>query len=212
MLFRDRHDAGKQLGTELKKYDRDPNAMVIGLPRGGVVTAAEVAKTLHLPLDIIVPRKIGAPGNPEFAIGAITEDGDPVLDEHILAMYGISSEQVQNIIQQERTEAARRLSVYRKNRPPLDLLGKTAILVDDGIATGATMRAAILSAKRKNAKKIVVATPVIASDTAEKLKTEADEVVALHAPEYFGAVGRFYETFDQTTDEEVAKLVIFPHS
>ena len=201
-MFKDRTDGGRQLAKKLMKYAGQDDVIVIGLPRGGVVTAAEVAKELRAPLDIIVPRKIGHPGNPELAVGAISEEGTM-----IGSVGGVGQEELFKIIEAEKKEAQRRLKLYRGKRPPLDLKGKTAILVDDGIATGATMKAAIVSARAKGAKKIVVAIPVIASDTAGVFEEEADDLVYLQAPLYFGAVGRFYEAFDQTNDDEVIRLL-----
>lgn len=195
------------MARELVAYRNDKDAMVLGLPRGGVVTACEVAKSLDLPLDIVVPRKIGAPGNPEFAIGAIAEDGEPILEQAYVEMTCASEGYLQNVIGEERKEARRRLKLYRGRRPPLNLEDKTAILVDDGVATGATMRAAVESARAKGAEKVVVAVPVIAADTIPKLEKVADKVVYLDAPVDFGAVGRFFREFAQTTDEEVVKLL-----
>lgn len=207
MIFQNRQDAGKQLVSKLKQYKGNPDAIVIGLPRGGVVVAFEVAQELDLPLDIIVPRKIGAPGNPEFAIGAIDEQGKGIFDQEVISGYRISQDYIKHEVEKERKEALRRLEVYRGDRLPLDLSGKVAIIIDDGIATGATMRAAIQSAKAKGAKRVVVAVPVTAIDSLKKLKKEADEVVYLDAPAFFGAVGAFYEQFDQTSDEEVVALL-----
>jgi len=207
MLFRDRVDAGRQLADRLKQYANQAEVIVLGLPRGGVVTAAAVAKALKLPLDIIVPRKIGAPGNPEFAIGAVGETGEVILDERVVKLFDIPAAYIESVATAERAEAERRLRVYRANLPPRELKDKTAILVDDGVATGATMRAAVRSVEAQGAKKIIVATPVIAADTLALLEREADAVVYVEAPADFGAVGRFYEKFDQTSDEEVVALL-----
>ena len=207
MLFCDRVDAGRQLAGSLKQYANNADVIVLGLPRGGVVTAAVVAKALNLPLDIIVPRKIGAPMNEELAIGAMAEDGEVMLDEKLVRVLGVREEYIDKAVFKERAEAERRLRVYRGLHPPLTLQNKTAIIVDDGIATGATMRAAIASAKAKGAKRVIVAAPVIAPDTLLKLQREADEVIYLDAPAYFAAVGQFYEKFEQTTDEEVIGLL-----
>ncbi|PIQ77359.1 phosphoribosyltransferase [Candidatus Peregrinibacteria bacterium CG11_big_fil_rev_8_21_14_0_20_46_8] len=193
MKYKDRAEAGALLADQLKKYLRMENTIVLGLPRGGVITAFEVAKKLQLPLDITVVRKIGARQNPEFAIGAIDENGKGLFSEA----------PPQHIVEDEKKEAARRIQTYRGNRPPIDLKGKTAILVDDGIATGFTMRAAIRSAKTKGAEKIVAATPIASPSTIAELRKEADEVIALSSPASFIAVGQFYEYFPQTTDEEV---------
>jgi len=206
MLFQDRIDAGQQLAQKLLQYKNDPKAVVIGLPRGGVVVAAEVAKILGLPLDIIVPRKIGAPGNPEFGLGALTEEGEPVFQEFIQG-YDIPEEYLTMTVLKEKQEAQRRLKAYRGDRAPLNLRHKTVLLIDDGIATGSTMRAAILSAFKKGADKVVVAAPVIAPDTLSLLETEATEVVFVETPDVFGAVGQFYQEFEQTTDTEVIQLL-----
>jgi len=204
MTFQDRADAGIQLAEKLSKYKGKKDVIIIGLPRGGVVTAAVVAEELKLPLDIIVPRKIGHPNNPEFAIGAIAEDGEAVMNE---GNYDIPQNVIDQIIAEEQKEAARRLKAYRGKRAALKLKGKTAILVDDGIATGATMRAAIASARSKQAKKIVVAVPVTARDSKSVIGREADEFVAVDVPLFFGAVGAFYEEFGQTEDEEVVEIL-----
>lgn len=208
MIFHDRTDAGKKLASKLVAYKNDPDAVVLGLPRGGVVTAFEIAQGLHLPLDIVVPRKISAPGNAEFAIGAITEDGKGIFSNEIIDAYGISSGYIEQEIEKEKKESQRRLKLYRDDLLPLDLKDKTVLLVDDGIATGLTMQAAIISVRSKNPRKIIVAAPVMARDASEKLKHEADEVVALDVPALFMAVGQFYEQFDQTTDKKVVDLML----
>lgn len=207
MIFRDRKDAGEKLAEKLDKYKGKSDVVVLGLPRGGVVTANEVAKRLDLPLDIIVPRKIGAPGNPELAIGAITESGEGIFDEEIMKYVGADQEYIEKTMEEEKKEAQRRLKVYRGSKPPVDLKGKTVILVDDGIATGSTMRAAIASVKAKEAGKIVVAVPVLARDTVKKIEKEVDELIYVGAPLFFGAVGAFYQIFDQTEDEEVVEIM-----
>lgn len=207
MIFSNREDAGRKLAEKLGKYKGKPDVVLLGLPRGGVVTANEVVKRLKLPLDIIVPRKIGAPGNPELAIGAITESGEGIFDEEIIKYVGADREYVERTVEDEKKEAQRRLKVYRGGRPPVDLREKTVILIDDGIATGSTMRAAIASVKAKKAGKIVVAVPVLARDTVKKIEKEVDELIYVDAPLFFGAVGSFYRTFDQTEDEEVIKIM-----
>jgi len=207
MKFKDRSDAGKKLVPKLKKYKNNPDAIVLGLPRGGVVTAFEVAKALHLPLDIIVTRKIASPMQPELALGALTQEGAPIFDDNLLAMVGVTKESLQPIVVAERKEAQRRLELYRGDRPPLDLENKIAIIVDDGVATGATMRAAIMSAKNMKAQKTVVAVPVSPPETVEKIKKEANEVICLYASEVFWGVGQFYDLFLQTEDEEVIELL-----
>ncbi len=207
MTFKDRHDAGKQLAALLQEYKGKKDVTVIGLPRGGVVTASEVTKELGLPLDIVVPRKIGAPGHEEFAMGALCEEGDAILDQDTIDYLDVPEAYLDAKIAEEKKEAQRRLKLYRGDRPPLDLKGKTAILVDDGIATGSTMRAAIASARRKGAAKVVVAVPVTARDSAKTISDEADELVYVDAPLFFGAVARFYKIFEQTEDEEVIEIM-----
>jgi len=208
--FRDRVDAGKKLAERLiSDFKGKPDTVVIGLPRGGVVLADEVATALELPLDIVVPRKIGAPMNPELAVGAITEDGEVQLDEEVLKYLGIDHSELSDIIEQERIESARRVKVYRGDRPPLNKVieKKTAIIVDDGIATGATVKAAIKSLRSRKAKSIVVAVPVGAASTMIDIQKLADLVITLETPYNFRAVGQFYKYFNQTSDEEVIHLM-----
>ena len=207
MLFKDRKDAGQKIAQKLLEYQGQPNTWVLGLPRGGVVVASEVAKVLHLPLDILVVRKMGAPQCPEFAIGAVDEKGHALFNEEALVDLEISEAYKKEVLEKEKKEAQHRLELYRKNRPSLDLKNKIVILVDDGLATGATMRAAVYSAKAKKAKKIIVAIPGAAQSSLEKLKGEVDEIIYCEAPDSFGAVGSFYEHFEQTTDEEVMQLL-----
>ncbi|GMQ95142.1 MAG: phosphoribosyltransferase [Patescibacteria group bacterium] len=206
-MFKDRQDAGKKLAAKLTSYKGNPKAIVLGLPRGGVVVSHEIAEALGLPMDILVPRKISVPDNPEFAIGAVTENGEAVFDERALGLYGITQEYIDEEVEKEKKESARRLKTYRGSRTPLDLHGKIAVIVDDGVATGATMRAAILSAKAGGAEKITVAVPVIARDSLALIQKEVDEVVYIAAPLLFGAVGTFYDEFPQTDDEEVIALM-----
>lgn len=207
MIFKDRVDAGQKLAKALEKYKGRKETLVLALPRGGVVVGFEVARILNLPLDLVIPRKIGAPSNPEFAIGAITEEGEGIFNKEVIRNYGISEEYINKTVEEEKKEAQRRLKTYRGDRPSLNLIGKTVIIVDDGIATGLTMRAAIKSVKNRDPEKIVVAVPCAAKDSVEQIKKEVDEVVCLHTPIFFGAVGAFYQSFDQTTDEEVINLM-----
>ncbi len=200
MMYRDRVHAGQELARALKRFKNTTQTVVIGLPRGGVVVAYEVARELELPLDIIVPRKLGAEGNPE-----LTEDGDPIWNETERA--AASPEYLERVITEERAEAQRRHRVYRGARPPLKLKGKTAILVDDGVATGLTMRAAVISARHKGAAKVIVAVPHGAADSLRILGREADQIIAIDRPVWYGAVGTFYENFPQTSDEEVIALI-----
>ncbi|MFA5413098.1 MAG: phosphoribosyltransferase [Patescibacteria group bacterium] len=207
MIFKNRVDAGQKLAETLGKFKDAKDTIILALPRGGVVVGYEVAKKLNLPLDIVVPRKIGAPGNPEFAIGAVGETGEGIFEEMVIGAYGITESYLQNEIKKEKAEAERRLKLYRGARPPLDLKNKTVILVDDGLATGLTMRAAIKTAKKFGAKKIIVSIPVTSPEAAELVKKEVDEIIYLEAPAFFGAVGSFYEEFGQTTDDEVIDLL-----
>lgn len=207
MIFKNRAEAGKLLAEKLKNYEKNPNTVVLGLPRGGVVVAHEIARVLNIPLDVLIVRKIGAPGNPELAIGATDEKGTRVLEETIIQLYNISPDYIEEQTREKMGEAKRRSKLYRKNRAPIDLKNKTVILIDDGIATGSTMLAAIKSAKASNAGKIITAAPVIALDSLEKLKTHADEIFYIDAPVYFNAVGAFYEDFKQVEDDEVIKLL-----
>lgn len=207
MIFKDRADAGKKLAVIMKKFAGQTDTIVLGLPRGGVITAQVVANELKLPLDLLIVRKIGSPSNEEFAIGALSQDGQIFLDEDTIKLYNISPEHIEKTTKSEQLEADRRQQLYRQGRAPLNLKHKTAILVDDGIATGATMQAAILSVKAHGASRIIVAIPVIASDSLKTLQGLADEVFYLDAPFFFGAVGSFYSDFSQTTDEEVIKIM-----
>jgi putative phosphoribosyl transferase len=207
MRFKDRVDAGKQLVLLLTKYIDDPNAIVVGLPRGGVVNAYEVAKGLNLPLDVTCPRKIGAPFNPELAIGAITETGEGIFNHSLLMQLDVPQIYIQKQVEIEKKVAQQRLVSYRKDRPATNFSGKTVILVDDGLATGATMKAAIKSIKAAGAKRIVVAVPVSPPNTFEEIKALVNEAVTLATPAYFSAVGQFYEEFYPTEDEEVVKLL-----
>ena len=202
-IFQNREEGGVRLSERLNHYRRHPEAIVIGLPRGGVITAAAVARSLELPLDVIVVRKVGCPGNPELAVGAIMEDGTEVLNEEMLERLGLSRRDIALTIEEEQLEARRRLKVYRGQRPPLVLKDRVTLLVDDGIATGATMRAAIASARRHGAQRIIVAAPVMPRDTFYEMEDLADEVVCVSTPDIFWGIGGFYRSFDQATDEEV---------
>lgn len=203
-MFKNRIEAGQKLALALEKYRKDPDAVVLGLPRGGVVVAAEVANALQLPLDIVVPRKIGSPQNPELAIGAIAGD-QILLNEPLIQYLGVSRAYIQEEAARQKIEAERRVRTYRG--PALPLKGKKAILVDDGIATGATMRVSIAYIRRLGAVWICAAAPVASPDTLEIIRKEADEAVCLISPDSFMAVGQFYQSFDQTTDEEVIRLL-----
>ncbi|MFH0897671.1 MAG: phosphoribosyltransferase [Candidatus Bathyarchaeota archaeon] len=204
--FKNREEAAKNLAKELSEY-RGKNIVVLAIPRGGVVLGYEVAKELDASLDVIVPRKIGAPGNPELAIGAVTEDGTTILNQPLVSQLGIPKEYIEMEKEEQIKEIKRRIKTYRGDAEPPSLEGKTVILVDDGIATGATVKAAINSIRKKRPSSIVIATPVSAPDTAGELRKEADKLVCLVVFEPFFAIGQFYENFDQVSDEEVIRLL-----
>jgi predicted phosphoribosyltransferase len=207
MKFHNRQAAGEQLTVQLLQYKEQPHTIVIGVPRGGVVVAAAIARALKLPLDIIVTRKIGAPDYEELAIGAITEDGSVMLNQPLVDAYSISEQYISEQVRRQVVEAQRRLRLYRGKRAPLDLHHTTVLLVDDGLATGYTMLAAIASAKAKGAKKIIVVVPVAPPDTIETIRQQVDDVVVLSTPHWFGALGGFYEEFDQVEDDEVKQFL-----
>lgn len=205
--FLDRTDAGKQLAKLLSKYRKIEEGIVIALPRGGVIVGKEVAEYLNLPLDIVCPRKIGAPFNPEFAIGAITETGEGIFSEEYIREFAISKKELKKIIEEEKQKAKWRLDHYRKSLAPRNLEGKKVIIVDDGLATGSTMLAAIKTVRIEKAKKIIVAVPVAPPDTLEKIRSRVDDLYCLYSTPNFFAVGQFYEQFDQTTDQEVIDIL-----
>lgn len=205
MIFKNREQAGQLLAKKLQKFKNQKDAVILALPRGGVVIGKEVAVALHLLLDIVVPRKIGAPENPEYAIGAITEFGEGVWNE--VEVGRVSKSWLTQEIEKEKKEAMRRRKKYRGNRPPISLESKTVILVDDGIATGLTMRAAIQSVRCEYPAKIIVAVPTGALDSLQELRNVADEIIALDEPAFFGAIGSFYKEFPQVSDEEVIKIL-----
>jgi len=205
--FRDRAHAGRLLGERLRAYADRPDVIVLGLPRGGVPVAFEVAKRLRVPLDVFVVRKLGVPGHEELAMGAIASGGVRMLNEDVVAMARVSERDVETVTLREEHELARRERAYRGDRSSPDVAGRTVILVDDGLATGATMRAAAAGVRRLDAAAVVVAVPAAAADTCELLAHEADEVVCLPTPEPFHAVGLWYEDFSATTDDEVRALL-----
>jgi putative phosphoribosyl transferase len=207
MLFEDRKEAGRQLVQKLIQYKGQKDVIVLGLARGGMVPAAEIASGLHLPLNVIVVRKIGVPGNPELALGAIAEHGDGIFNAELIQMLGISTDVLKKEIERQKMILKERLALYRGKAQSLDLRDKIVILVDDGIATGASMRVAIQSMRHARVKKIVLAVPVAAPESLRKISAEVDETVCLYAPSFFEAVGAFYRKFDQTSDEEVIRLL-----
>ncbi len=205
--FADRREAGKVLASRLGHYRGQPGVVVLALPRGGVPVAFEVAAALEAPLDIFLVRKIGMPGSPEFAIGAVASNTEPVLSDDVIRWSGLSPAAVAEVIRLERTELARREQEYRRDRPSIPLSGRTVILVDDGLATGSTIRAAIRAIRQHEPKRIVVAAPVGARQTCREVAALADEVICARTPEPFDAVGLWYRDFSQTTDAEVRLLL-----
>jgi predicted phosphoribosyltransferase len=212
MRFRDRRDAGRQLAVALLEYADRPTVLVLGLPRGGVVVAVEVANALRAPLDVWVVRKLGVPGHPELAMGAIAGAGVEVRHEDLIAELGLSRAAVDAVAARERVELERRERMYRGDRPAPVLHERDVILVDDGLATGATMEAAVEAAAQLEPRSVVVAVPVGASDAVARLRRLATRVVCLAAPAAFHAVGEWYADFSQTTDDEVTAALRADHS
>lgn len=205
--FKDRIDGGRQLAGLLKDYQGRADVVVVGLARGGVVTAGMVSEALLLPLDVVVVRKIGVPGEEELALGALAEDGVVVLNDDLIRQLGIPDAKVRMVIAKEKQELAYRVSLYRAEIEPIDVAGKTVLVVDDGVATGSTMEAAITLMRNRGAARVVVATVVMAVDSVEQLQQKADEVVYVGAPTDFWAIGQFYDDFHQLTHEEVIDLL-----
>ncbi len=209
-LFRDRREAGRVLAEKLAAYANRPDVLVLALPRGGVPVAYEVARALGAPLDVFVVRKLGVPGYEELAMGAVATGGVRVLNDQLVERLGVPEHIIDAVAARERRELARRERLYRGGRPPPDVRGRTVILVDDGLATGATMHAAIQALRQQNPARIVVAVPTASPETCEEMKARADDVICAITPEPFHAVGRWYQDFSQTTDEEVAALLARP--
>jgi putative phosphoribosyl transferase len=208
MRFRDRAHAGRVLGEHLReKYAGTPNLLVLGLPRGGVPVSYEVARALDAPLDVFVVRKLGVPGHEELAMGAIASGGTRVLNESVVTALGLGDQEIARSAAVERAELERREHAYRGERGPVNAAGKTVILVDDGLATGSTMRAAVLALRAQRPERIVVAVPVAAAQTCEELRKDANDLVCLLTPAPFYAVGAWYEDFSPTSDEEVRRLL-----
>lgn len=208
MLFRDRSDAGKKLAKALERF-RGRDCVILALPRGGVPVAAEVADFLEVPLDLLLVRKIGVPGHEEFAMGAVIDGGAPIVirDAEVMRMTGTSQFAFDRICRNETREIERRRKLYLGVRPPQKLEGRIAIVVDDGLATGNTMRAALRGARERNPSRLVMAVPVAPANALSDLAGEVDEVVCLATPEPFGAVGLYYDDFSQTSDQEVIALL-----
>jgi putative phosphoribosyl transferase len=205
-MFRDRIEAGTALAEQLAAY-HGRDTLVLGIPRGGVVVAAEVARLLNAELDVVVARKLGAPGQEELAIGAVSADGGRVLDEDTIALLGVSEPYIRAVTDVQMKEARRRETSLRSLRPAALVTGRTVILVDDGLATGATMRAAARSIRARRPARLMVAIPVGAREGCAELRQEADEVVCLRQPEPFGAIGSYYHHFEPVEDAEVRRLL-----
>jgi predicted phosphoribosyltransferase len=204
--YRDRRHAGVELARHLADV-KGQDVVVLALPRGGVPVAFEVARALDAPLDVFVVRKLGLPGHPEFAMGALASGGVRVLNDEVVRLYRIPEQAVEAVAQDERTELERREHAYRSQRPALDVRGRTVVLIDDGLATGSTMKAAVEAVRALSPARIIVAVPVGSPDTCREFAAIADEIVCARRPEHFAAVGQWYDDFRQTTDEEVRELL-----
>jgi predicted phosphoribosyltransferase len=207
MAFHDRADAGRVLAAELGRLAGDPNVLVLGLQRGGVPVAYEVARALGAPLDVLLVRKIGVPGHAELAMGAVASGGVRVLHQAVIDSLAIPPDVVEAAAEREGAELSRREQAYRADRPAIDVAGRTVVVVDDGVATGSTMRAAVAALRAQRAGRIVVAVPVGARETCAELATQADDLVCPMMPASFHAVGQWYDDFTQTTDEEIRTLL-----
>ena len=205
MIFADRAEAGSELAESLSRFEGD-DVVVLAIPRGGVVVAEPVARRLSAPLDVVVPRKVGAPGNPELGLGAVAP-GVRVLDERLVRELGVTPEYLDREIAAQEEEIARRLEVFRRGRPPVDIAARTAIVVDDGVATGGTAVAACRWARAQGAGRVVLAVPVAPRQAVSTLQEEVDELVVLATPDPFFAVGQWYRDFEQVGDEEVAHVL-----
>lgn len=206
-MFNDRSDGGSQLALRLKKYKDQKGVLVLALPRGGVVTGYEIARYLNAPLDVVIVRKIGFPGQPELGIGAVSETGTVVLNEFIISTYGVQKDYIEREISRQKEEISRRVKLYRKGKGLPDLEGKTIILVDDGVATGATMKAAITTMREEKLSKLIVALPVAPPSVADEIQQMVDEFICIETPFDFMAVGAHYRDFTQVSDEEVIELL-----
>jgi predicted phosphoribosyltransferase len=207
MLFKDRFDAGRFLASKLRRFANRPHTIVLALPRGGVPVGFEVAKALNVPLDVFVVRKLGVPGYEELAMGAIASGGIRVLNEDVVRAAGIPQKTIVAVAAEEERELQRRERDYRDGRPPVVVEGRTVILVDDGLATGSSMRVAVLALKKKGPAEIIVAVPVGAPATCAEFESEVDQAICAITPEPFLSVGQWYEDFSQTSDEDVRDLL-----
>jgi predicted phosphoribosyltransferase len=207
MKFHDRRDAGRALAEDLRYFQGHPNVVVLALPRGGVPVAYEVAKALQAPLEVYPVRKLGAPLHEEFAMGALADDGTIILNEEAIRELHVTEEQLRAVVNRERREIERQRNTYRPGRPLLVIKGKTAIIIDDGLATGTTMRAAVSALRKQEPRHLVVAVPVGARETCDQMLDEADEVVCVDIPDHFVGVGQWYHHFEPTSDAEVMTLL-----
>ncbi|MGH9139769.1 MAG: phosphoribosyltransferase [Vicinamibacterales bacterium] len=205
--FHNRADAGQQLAARLTRFTGRPDVIVLGLPRGGIPVAFEVATRLHAVLDVCLVRKLGVPGHPELAMGAIAAGGVEVFSRNLIHHLGIAPALVAEVARTERLELERRDAAYRGKRPPVTVMNRLVLLIDDGLATGSTMEAAVVALRQQNPAQVVVAVPVGAPETCQRLEAMADAVVCVSSPTPFDAVGQWYEEFDQTTDDEVIRLL-----
>jgi putative phosphoribosyl transferase len=206
-MFKDRGDAGVQLASRLKEYKNQKDVLVLALPRGGVATGYEIARLLNVPLDVVIVRKIGFPGQLEFGIGAISETGTVVLNELTISTYDVPKDYIEHEISRQKEEISRRVKLYRKGGKLPDLEGKTVILTDDGVATGGTMKTAIATLRQEKLNKLIVALPVAPPTVADKIKQMVDEFICIETPFDFMAVGSYYYDFTQVSDEEVVELL-----
>lgn len=207
MIFRNRAEAGRELAKRLSAYADQPNVLVLGIPRGGVPVAFEVAARIHASLDVFIVRKLGVPGREELAFGAIASSGIRFLDSEIVEAVGIPETEIERITAKERQELERREHAYRGERGPIAVDGRTVILVDDGIATGSSVQVAITALRKMKPSRLVVAVPVAPVSTCRRLRPEVDDLVCVHAPEFFYAIGEFYEDFTQVSDQTVTELL-----
>ncbi|AZL16242.1 phosphoribosyltransferase [Rickettsiales endosymbiont of Stachyamoeba lipophora] len=210
MFFKDREDAGKKLAGKLRHYVGKHHTLILALPRGGVPVAHEVARSLNIPFDVFIVRKLGTPRSSELAMGAITLGGHIIFNEDIIQMYSITPEDIKREVAKQEQELQRRNELYRSGKPFPNIKNQIIILIDDGIATGATISVAVKALKEEHPAKIIIATPIAPQDIYEKLKKQVDEVICLDVPEVFYGVGQFYQDFSQTSDEEVIKLLENP--
>ena len=207
MRFKNRRQAGQMLAEKLKAYANLPDTLVLALPRGGVPVAYEVAAALHAPLDVLIVRKLGVPGHEEMAMGAIASGGVRVMNQEIVKGLGIPEAMIERVTERENQELVRRETLYRDNRPFPDLTGRTVILVDDGLATGATMWAAVTAVRQMQPARLMIGVPAASSAVCADFAEDVDQIVCVITPENFGAVGLWYEQFEQTSDEEVRTLL-----